>query len=85
MSAYTIIRNIRGGWPNWLADLDDGRVLYVHVRSGEFCLGLGQSKDEAMYNSGVVRHSEAFAGVTDVIDALVALRENGFYYVAPER
>lgn len=83
MSDMTIIRNIRGGWPQWHADLDDGRVLYVRIRYGEFSVGVGKTEEEADGSSEVVNRHESFAGVTDVVDALVGLRNRGFYYVAP--
>ena len=83
MTGMTIIRNIRGGWPNWYADLDDGRVLYVRIRHGQFSVGLGKTADEAMDAAEVVNTHASFAGVTDVVDALVGLRNRGFYYVAP--
>jgi hypothetical protein len=83
VSGYTIIRNIRGGWPNWLADLDDGRFLYVRMRHGEFSVGLGKTAAEAQEAAEVVNDHVSFAGVSDVVDALVGLRNRGFDYVCP--
>ncbi|SRR5258708_30468965 len=83
MSHYTIIRNLRGSWPNWFADLGDGRTVYVRIRHGEFSVGVGKTKEEAESAAEVVNRHDSFAGVSDVVDALVGLRNRGFDYVCP--
>lgn len=80
---YITIRNLRGAWPNWFADLDDQRVVYVRIRFSQASVGIGASEEEAMTEAVVVREGDDYAGVTDVVDALIVLRDQGYFYVAP--
>jgi len=82
---YTIIRNLRGSWPQWCADLDDGRAVFIYIRYGEVRVGVGDSEQTASYAAVEVRDGPEFAGVTDVLVALNVLRELGYHYVCPTR
>ena len=80
---YTLIRNFRGSWPDWFADLDDGRFVYIRIRHGYVFVGVGATQELAMGASEEVKSSPDYAGVSDAVDALVILREQGYYYVSP--
>lgn len=82
---YTIIRNLRGSWPNWCADLDDGRVVFVYVRYGEARVGVGANENDASSVAEEVDEGDQYAGVTDVLVALTVLQRQGYYYVCPAR
>lgn len=80
---YTIIRNLRGSWPEWCADLDDGQVVFVYIRYGEVRVGVGDTEQSASFAAIDCRSGDDFAGVVDVLVALNVLRELGYYYVCP--
>jgi len=79
----TIIRNFRGSWPNWVADLDDGHFVFIYIRYGEVRIGRGPTVDEASEAAIEVENKWDLGGVSNCLDALVALQANGYYYVAP--
>lgn len=84
MLPYNIIRNIRGSWPQWYADLDDGDTVYIRIRHGEVWIGQSDSEHEAYRRSKPVKtDDDKYMGVSDVVDALIELKENGYYYVCP--
>ena len=83
MSEYTIIRNLRGSWPQWLASTDDGRMVYIRIRHGLAWVGVGATPKLAMDAAERVKESPEYMGVSDCVDALVVLQEQGFYYVCP--
>jgi hypothetical protein len=80
-SQYIIVRNFRGRWPNWYANLDDGQVLYVRIRHGRASLGLGTTEDAAIDNAKEIGEGPQFDGVTDAVDAVLLMRELGYYWV----
>ncbi len=78
------IRNLRGSWPNWLADLDGGGFVYCRIRRGDAFIGVGSTPYEADSNADRVAHGEtAYAGVSDDVDALVLLKNHGYYFCCP--
>lgn len=78
------IRNLRGSWPNWLADLDGGGFVYCRIRRGDAFIGVGSTPYEADSNADRVAHGEdAYAGVSDDVDALVLLKRHGYYFCCP--
>jgi hypothetical protein len=81
--SYTIIRNLRGNWPSWCADLDDGRVVYIYIRYGVVRVGVGTSDTHASDVAEEVRSGDDYAGVTDVLTALNVLAEMGYHYACP--
>jgi hypothetical protein len=83
MADYTIIRNLRGNWPNWCADLDDGRVVFIYIRYGEVRVGVGTSDTHASEVAKIARSGDEYGGVTEVLTALTVLDEMGYHYVCP--
>jgi len=82
-AGYTVIRNLRGNWPEWCVDLDDGRVVFIYIRYGEVRVGVGPSEVEASNVAEEVREGEKYGGVVGVFEALELLQELGYYYVCP--
>ena len=78
----TIIRNLRGSWPTWYVDLDDGRVLSIYIRHGVVDVGIARTQGGDWEAAGQVKAGPQFAGVTDALTALTVLRELGYHYVA---
>jgi hypothetical protein len=77
-------RVLYGSWPNWYGELDDGDILYVRIRHGKVFIGTGKTEDTASDNADLIREGVAeYAGVTDIIEALIELREMGYYFVPP--
>jgi hypothetical protein len=83
VSVYTIIRNFRGSWPSWCADVEGGETVFIYIRYGEIRIGVGNSEQEASDNAVEVPNEWGLGGVSDCTDALVALRKNGYNFVAP--
>lgn len=79
----TIIRNLRGSWPQWCVDLDDGRIVAIYIRWGSVQIGIAATETEAFDKREEVRSSPDYAGVVDVLAALQVLQELGYYYVCP--
>ena len=81
--AYTLIRNLRGSWPQFYADMDNGDVVFIRIRHGYVWVGVGKTKGQAEGRSELVKSSADFCGVTGALEALEQLQERGFYYVPP--
>ena len=65
--------------------LDSGEIVYIRIRHGEVSIGVGATEDIAMDNSECVKGSELYDGVSDAVDALFELRENGYHFVPPNK
>jgi hypothetical protein len=76
-----IIRNLRGSWPTWTADLDDGRKVFIYIRYGEIRIGVGVTREAARDAAEEVPNEWDLGGVSDCLDALVALRKHGYHFV----
>lgn len=83
MSDYKIIRNFRGSWPNWIADLDDGRVVFIYIRWGEIRIGVGCDAEDASHEAEEVMNDRDLAGVSSALDALIELEKKGYHYCCP--
>ena len=79
----TIIRNLRGSWPQWCANLDDGRVVFVYIRYGGVRVGVEWTEQKASDVAEEVADGPEYAGVTNVLVALTVLQKQGYYYVCP--
>jgi hypothetical protein len=78
------IRNLRGSWPSWCADIaDNGQVVFIYIRHGEVRIGEGPTEEAASSAAVEVASGPGYAGVTDVVDALNVLRGRGYHYVTP--
>jgi hypothetical protein len=75
------IRNLRGNWPTWTADLDDGRKVIIYIQDGEVHIGVGATGIHAAAALKQVPNEWNFNGVSDCVDALIALRRHGYYFV----
>jgi hypothetical protein len=78
-----MFRKFWGSWPQHFVRLDSGEVVYVRIRYGQVWIGVGDTEESAMDNSVLTKGSEIYQGVTDAVDALFELRENGYHFVPP--
>jgi hypothetical protein len=78
-----IFHKFWGSWPGWLGELDDGSIVYVRIRYGAVCIGEGDTELLAYDNAEQFKWAEIYQGVSDAVDALFELRENGYYFVPP--
>jgi hypothetical protein len=80
---YTIVRSLRGSWPEWYVTTDDGTTVYVRIRHGEGWVGAGKSEEDASETATLRVEGPFYQGVTDVVDALRLLKMAGYHYVCP--
>lgn len=83
MTKFKIIRNVTGSWPEWTAQLDDGKYLFIRLRHSEAWLGIGADPNDASDNRKPIEQKAIYAGVTDCVDALLFARDHGYHFVAP--
>ena len=77
---------LKGSWPQWYGNYGM-QFVYVRIRHGECQIGVGNSHSEAESNAEVVAHDSEWEGVTEIHDAIGALRAQGFKvksYIIPE-
>lgn len=80
-----MFRKFWGSWPQHYGLLDSGEIVYIRIRHGEVLIGVGSNMDQAMDNAELVKGSELYEGVSDAVDALFELRENGYHFVPPNK
>jgi len=77
------VRNLRGSWPEWYVDLDNGGTVYARIRHGCGYIGVGKTPAAASRYPSMVGERREWDGVVEAVDALLMLREFGYHYVPP--
>ena len=79
-----MFRSLWGSWPEWEGKLDSGQIVFVRIRHGQVWIGEGTTGQEASDGAILVKEGALeYHGVTDIIEALTELREQGYCFVPP--
>jgi hypothetical protein len=79
-----MFRVLYGSWPEWEGKLDSGQIVFIRIRHGQVWIGKAETGEAASESATLVKESmRDYFGVTDVIEALEELRQQGYYFVPP--
>lgn len=79
-----MFRTLYGSWPEWEGKLDSGQIVFVRIRHGQVWIGKADTGAAASEAATLVKESvQDYFGVTDIVEALSELREQGYYFVPP--
>ena len=79
-----IFRTLWGSWPKWEGRLDSGQIVFIRIRHGQVWIGKAETGAAASDSATLVKESmQDYFGVTDIVEALEELRQQGYYFVPP--
>jgi hypothetical protein len=77
-----MFRTLWGSWPEWEGLLDSGQIVFIRIRHGQVWIGKAETGEAASESATLVKEDvRDYFGVTDIIEALAELREQGYYFV----